>query len=144
MKMKSSWCLPFALLLAILTPSSQSSESIPVNTKRGLRQTSPASRNALQDPEAGLPHGGHRRRQGLLSHRPLQTAARPENDESGLEGLSPVRLEMGPGERERGHMRDNHPPGGEFTRKGRRHGHQSEHRRHGRRDKSRGKGSCME
>uniref|UniRef100_A0A8B9JB98 Dorsal inhibitory axon guidance protein n=1 Tax=Astyanax mexicanus TaxID=7994 RepID=A0A8B9JB98_ASTMX len=147
--MKSSWCLPFALLLTTLTPSSQSSDdSPPLNTKRGLRQASPANRNTLQDPEAALHHGGHRRRQGVLSHRPLQTAARPEDDGTGLEGLSPVRLEMGPGERERGHggvrghshMRDNHPPGGEFSRKGRRNGHQPEHRRHGRRDKTRGKG----
>ncbi|KAL6465089.1 hypothetical protein MHYP_G00274060 [Metynnis hypsauchen] len=148
MMMKSSWCLPFALLLATLTPPSQSSESLPVNTKRGLRQVSTANRNVLQDREAALPHPGHRRRQGALSHRPLQPAARPEDDGPGLEGLSPVRLEMGPGERERGHggvrghshMRDNHPPGGEFTRKGRRHGHQPDHRRHGRRDKTRGKG----
>ncbi|KAI4892138.1 hypothetical protein NFI96_016536 [Prochilodus magdalenae] len=146
--MKSSWCLPFALLLASLTPPSQSSDTLPVNTKRGLRQASAGNRNVLQDPEAALPHGGHRRRQGALSHRPLQSAPRPDDDGPGLEGLSPVRLEMGPGDRERGHggvrghshMRDNHPPGGEFTRKGRRHGHQPEHRRHGRRDKTQGKG----
>ncbi|XP_066527284.1 draxin isoform X2 [Hoplias malabaricus] len=146
--MKSSWCLPFALLLATFTPPSKSSDSLPGNPKRGVRQPFSTNKNALQDPEAALPHGAHRRRQGILSHRPLQPAARPEDDGPGLEGLSPVRLEMGPGEREKGHgglrghshMRDKHPLGGEFTRKGRRHGHQVEHRRNSRRDKIRGKG----
>lgn len=130
MKMKSlGWCVPFTLLLAALTLPSQSTKN-------------PGSKN-VQDPEALPFHGGSWRRQGsrgLFSHKSLQ----PEDDGVGLEGLSPVRLEMGPGDwrRERGirHTRGHKQhQGGEFQRKGRKNG-QVEGKRHGRRDKLHGQG----
>lgn len=129
-KMKSlTWCIPFTLLLAGLTLPLQSAEKT-------------SSKN-IQDPEVAPFHGGSWRRQdsrGLFSHKSLQ----PDDDGVGLEGLSPVRLEMGPGDfgRERGirQMRgQKHHQGGEFQRKGRKHG-QEEGKRHGRKDKAHGQG----
>ncbi|CAB1314908.1 unnamed protein product, partial [Coregonus sp. 'balchen'] len=162
--MTSSWCLPLALLVSTLAVS-HSAETGSTHAKRRLAQPSPGNGNALQYPEQGfLSHGHGREREGghggqgarsakastgagLLSHSPLHPATRPEDDGTGLEGLSPVRLEMGPGGRERekghggfrnpSHARDNHPLG---PRKGRGqgHGHHFDHRRHGgRRDKGR-------
>ncbi|XP_078139905.1 draxin [Centroberyx gerrardi] len=170
--MALSWSLLLAFLFATLAVS-RSAEPGAAHGKRRQAQTSAGGSNALQYPgQALLGHGYVRERgghgsqgaraakggAGLLSHRPLHPLARPEDDGTGLEGLSPVRLEMGPGrERDRArmgvknpsHVRDNHPLG---TRKGRGHGHGNgnghghghhfEHRRHGsRRDKGQhGKG----
>ncbi|XP_031423219.1 draxin isoform X2 [Clupea harengus] len=177
------WALLFVSTLAFSTLSTDPGSTHPKRTPRGGDNT------LLLDPEMGAGGRGHRRkhgggggggnvregkaRAGLLSHRPVHHPARPEDDGPGLEGLSPVRLEMGPGDRERegphrgfrgaSHTRDNHPPGGELGRKGRRHGghgnghghghghghqhghghghghgHQAEHKRHGgRREKAR-------
>lgn len=131
MKMKSfSWCVPFTLLLAALTLPSQSAEN-------------PGSKN-VHDPQTAPFRGGSWKRQGssrgVFSHKPLQ----PEDDTEGLESLSPVRLEMGPGDwgRERGirHTRGHKQhQGGEFQRKGRKNG-QVEGKRHGRKDKAHGQG----
>nr|XP_055040527.1 draxin isoform X1 [Misgurnus anguillicaudatus]XP_055040528.1 draxin isoform X1 [Misgurnus anguillicaudatus] len=144
------WYLLLALLLIALC------SDIPVaNAKRSLIQSSTSN----TDSETGLTRGSHRRRHGsreeqdsarLLPRRPV---AQPEDDGPGVEGLSPVRLEMGPGNRKKAggqdvkgpaHMqRGSHLPEGEFTRKGRRHGHghPAENRKHGgRKDKSRTKG----
>uniref|UniRef100_A0A4W5RX32 Draxin n=1 Tax=Hucho hucho TaxID=62062 RepID=A0A4W5RX32_9TELE len=164
--MSSSWCLPLALLFSTLAIS-HNAEPGSTHAKRRLAQPSPGSGNALQYPDQGIQsHGhGHGRERGgghggqgfrgakassgagLLSRRPLHPAARPEDDGTGLEGLNPVRLEMGPvgREQEKGrggfrnpsHARDNHPLG---PRKGRGqgHGHHFDQRRHGgRRDKGR-------
>lgn len=130
MKMKSlNWCIPFTFLLAALILPSQTAKN-------------PGGKN-VQDPEVASFHGGSWRRQGsrgLFSHKSLQ----PEDDGVGLEGLSPVRLEMGPGDwgRERGirHTRGHKQhEGGEFQRKGRKNG-QVEGKRHGRKDKAQGQG----
>ncbi|XP_026880482.2 draxin isoform X2 [Electrophorus electricus] len=148
-KMKPGWCLCLALLFTSSNPSSQSGEKLRSDTRRGLRHEPAVRSHALQEP------GVQRLHAGLLSRPPL----RPEDDAPGLDGLSPVRLEMGPGEsasaraREGGrsgfrgasHTKDKYPPGGGFPRNGKRHGHQLEHRRHGRRDKmhEKGLGSLM-
>ncbi|KAI1892509.1 hypothetical protein AGOR_G00134330 [Albula goreensis] len=157
-----SWCLCPVLLLVTLASNSHSTESGSRNTKKGVAHSSLGGTNALQGVEPWAQRSGHHRRHGgrkdkasagLLSRRPLQPVGRPEDDGIGLEGLSPVRLEMGPGERRGGaagrdtgfmgfgvpfHEHDNHAPGSEGSLKGRRHGHQSEHRKHGgRRDKAR-------
>ncbi|KAJ8264890.1 hypothetical protein COCON_G00139890 [Conger conger] len=79
-------------------------------------------------------HGGGRREKGVgvgaLPRRPLQPVGHAEDDGIGLEGLSP----------------DNRAPGSDVSPKGRRHGHQSEHKKHsGRRDKARhAKGRLLE
>ncbi|XP_041946622.1 draxin isoform X1 [Alosa sapidissima] len=177
--------LPWALLLASLACSALSTNLGPTHPKRGSVARGGGDNTLLLDPEMGAGGGPHRRKHGgggggrngkasagLLSQRPtVHHPARPEDDGPGLEGLSPVRLEMGPGDRERerphrgfrgapSHARDNHPPGGELGRKGRRHGqgnghahghqqghlhghlhghgHQAEHKRHGgRKEKAR-------
>ncbi|KAK3512288.1 hypothetical protein QTP70_003274 [Hemibagrus guttatus] len=128
--MKSfSWCVPFTLLLASLTLPSQSAEN-------------PGRKN-VKDPEASSFHGGSWRRQGsrgVFSHKSFQ----PEDDGVGLEGLSPVRLEIGPGDwgRERGIRHTRGPKqhqGGDFQRRGRKNG-QVEGKKHGRKDKAHGQG----
>uniref|UniRef100_A0A3Q3IHY7 Draxin n=1 Tax=Monopterus albus TaxID=43700 RepID=A0A3Q3IHY7_MONAL len=164
--MALSWTLILAFLFATLALSYCTEPGVP-HGKRRQAQTSAGSSNALQHPLQGLQGHGYRDRgghgsqgtkggAGLLSHRSLHPLARPEDDGTGLEGLSPVRLEMGPGkDRDRVRMsmksppqtRENHLLG---TRKGRGHGHGTahaheqhlEHRRLGsRRDKGRhGKG----
>ncbi|CAN9511970.1 unnamed protein product [Ophioblennius macclurei] len=162
--MALSWSLLLALLFASLSPSHSTDPGSP-HGKRRQAQASAGGSNALQYPRHALQghgysrdrgaHGGQGGRAakggaGLLSHRPLHPLARPEDDGTGLEGLSPVRLEMGPGrERDRGRTsvkgssetRENQLLG---TRKGRGHGHghghgqHFEHRRQGsRRDKGR-------
>lgn len=130
MNMKSlCWCVPFTLLLAALTLPSQSAEN-------------PGSKK-VQDAQTAPFHGGSWRRQGSrgrFSHKSMQ----PEDDGEGLEGLRPVRLEMGPEEwgRERGirHTRGHKQhQEGELQRKGRKNG-QVEGKRHGRKDKAHGQG----
>lgn len=147
-----SW-LPWGLFLISLACHTLSqADPGPTRPKRGPPRAAQGVDNALLlDPDVGQTvGGGHRRKHtggggggaamrkgkavaGLMAHRPVHHPARPEDDGPGLEGLSPVRLEMGPGnrERERGHRglrgsshsRDNHPPSGELGRKGRRNGH---------------------
>lgn len=166
--MALSWSLLLAFLFATLVLSHSAEPGAP-HGKRRQAQTSAGGGNTLQHPLQGLQ--GHRYSRerggqgargakggaGLLSHRPLHPLARPEDDGTGLESLSPVRLEMGPGrDRDRPRMsmkspqqaRDNDLLG---TRKGRGnghgngHGHHFEHRRQGsRHEKGRhGKGeSC--
>ncbi|XP_069005964.1 draxin [Embiotoca jacksoni] len=167
--MALSWRPLLAFLFATLALSHGAEPGAP-HGKRRQAQTSAGGSNALQYPLEGPQahsyngrdrggHGSQRARAakggaGLLSHRPLHPLARPEDDGTGLEGLSPVRLEMGPGrDRDRVRMsmkspsqpRENHLLG---TRKGRGHGHGNgngngnghhfEHRRQGsRRDKGR-------
>uniref|UniRef100_A0A3P8U174 Draxin n=1 Tax=Amphiprion percula TaxID=161767 RepID=A0A3P8U174_AMPPE len=162
--MALSWSLLLALLVAALALLHSAEPGAP-HGKRRQAQTSAGGNNALQYPLHRLQahgysrerggHGGQGARAakggaGLLSHRPLHPLARPEDDGTGLEGLSPVRLEMGPGrDRDRVRMgvkspsqtRENNLLG---TRKGRGHGHGNghghhfEHRRQGsRRDKGR-------
>ncbi|XP_006642108.2 draxin-A [Lepisosteus oculatus] len=156
-----SWCLFPALLLTTLAVSDRA-EPGSRSIKRGPKQPSAGGVNTLQGPELWPQRSGHHRRHGgrkdkasagLLSRGPPPSMGRPEDDGTGLEGLSPVRLELGPEER-RGssqerdtgflgfgtpfHERDNRPPGSEGTGKGRRHGHHLEHRKHGgRKDKAR-------
>ncbi|CAI5687085.1 draxin [Oreochromis niloticus] len=157
--MALSWSM--LLLFATLALSYSAEHGAP-HGKRRQAQTSAGGSNALQHRSQGLQgHGYSRNRRGhggrgakagagLLSHRPLQPLARPEDDGTGLEGLSPVRLEMGPGrDKDRARMsvkspsqvQENHLVG---TRKerghghGNGHGHHSEHRRQGsRREKGR-------
>ncbi|XP_020484998.1 draxin isoform X2 [Labrus bergylta] len=168
--------LSWSLLLVFLSVSlvlSQSSELGPPHGKRRAAQTSGGGSNTLQHPLHPLQghrysrerggHGGQGARAakggaGLLSHRPPHPLARPEDDGTGLESLSPVRLEMGPSrDRDRVRMnvksqtqtRENDLLG---TRKerghgnGKGHGHHYEPRRQGgRREKGRhGKGFLPE
>lgn len=151
-------CHLFALLLITL---SHTSEIPSENAKQSLTRSFTSTTDSKPDPDMGLLGDSQRRRHwsrkesdnaGLLSRRPVD---QPEDDGTSLEGLSPVRLEMGPGDRMRvevhdevrgpAHMRrGNHPPEGEFNRKGRRrgHGHLAEHRKQGgKRDKGRAKGN---
>lgn len=154
-------CHLFALLLITLSHTSHISEIPSENAKQSMTRSSTSTTDSKPDPDMGLLGDSQRRRHwsrkesdnaGLLSQRPVD---RPEDDGTRLEGLSPVRLEMGPGDSMRvevhdevrgpAHMRrGNHPLEGEFNRKGRRrgHGHLAEHRKQGgKRDKGRTKGS---
>ncbi|XP_016100087.1 draxin-like isoform X2 [Sinocyclocheilus grahami] len=157
------FCRLLAVLLITLSHTSYSSEIPSENAKKSLTRSSTS--DSKQDQDMGLLGGSQRRRHwprkdrddsvGLHSQRPLD---RLEEDGTSLEGLSPVRLEMGPGDSMRtevheevrgpAHMRrGNHPPEGEFNRKGRRHGHghQADHRKQGdKRDKGRAKGDLYE
>lgn len=148
------FCRLLAVLLITLSHTSYSSEIPSENAKKSLTRSSAS--DSMQDQDMGLLGGSQRQRHwprkdrdsvGLHSQRPLD---RLEDDGTSLEGLSPVRLEMGHGEvheevRGPAHMRrGNHPPEGEFNRKGRRHGHghQADHRKQGgKRDKGRAKGN---
>lgn len=131
MKMKSfSWRIQFTLLLAGLTLPSQSTEN-------------PGSKN-VRDHEAAAPfHGSSWRRQG--SRDPFsRKSMQQEDDGVGLDSLSPVRVEMGPGdwgrERDIKHTRGHKQhQAGELQRKGRKNG-QVEGKRHGRKDKAHGQG----
>lgn len=162
MKMEApGLCCLFVLLLTTLSHNSHSSEIPSENAKRSMTRSSTSPTDSKPDPDMGLLGGNQRRRHwsrkdgddaGLLSRRPVD---RLEDDGTSLEGLSPVRLERGPGDsmkvevhdevRGSAHMRHgNHPPEGEFNRKGRRHGHGhlTEHRKQGgKRDKGRAKGN---
>ncbi|KAJ3602712.1 hypothetical protein NHX12_030461 [Muraenolepis orangiensis] len=139
--MALSQSLLLACLLATLALSG-GAEPGAAHSKRRQSQAAAGGSNALQyPPEEGLQGrthgrdrgggrgGGQGARSDLLPRRPSHPLARPEDDGPGLEGLSPVRLEMGPG-RERGRARtggrrlsqdrEHHPLG---PRKGRGHGH---------------------
>lgn len=160
MKMAApGFCHLLAVLLITLSQTSYSSEIPSENAKKCLIGSTPS--DSKQDQDMGLLGSSQRRRFwtrkdrdsiGLHSQRPLD---QPEDDGTSLEGLSPVRLEMGPGDSMRtevheevrgpAHMRrGNPPPEGELNRKGRRHGHghQADHRKQeGKRDKGRAKGN---
>jgi len=149
--MALSWSLLLAFSLAALTLSRGAEPGAP----RGKRRQAGGG-NALQHPLHGLQghrYGGRGRGggQGGLYHRALHPLARPEDDGTGLESLSPVRLEAGPPGRDRdrhrmsmkspAQTRENQLLG---TRKGRGHGHRNGHGHHfdqrrpgGRRDKER-------
>lgn len=145
--MAHSWSLQLAFLVATLVLSHSAEPGAPQG-KRRQAQTSAAGTNTPQHPLHG-PQGlrssrdrggrwaagerGAKAGAGLLSHRPPHPLARPEDDGMGLESLSPVRLEMGPGrDRDRVRMgmkspsqaRENDLLG---TRKGRGHGHGNGH-----------------
>lgn len=147
-------------LFAILALSNGADPGVPY-IKRRKAQTSADGSNVLQYPPQVLQshsydrdrrgHGSQRVRSakggaGLLSHRALHPLPRPEDDGTGLEGLSPVRVEMGPGRdrvrlsgKSQSQAQENQLLG---TRKGRGHGnghgHSSEYKRQGsRRDKMR-------
>ncbi|XP_013871485.1 draxin [Austrofundulus limnaeus] len=147
-------------LCAVLALSNGADPGVPY-VKRRKAQTSADGSNVLQYPPQVLQshsydrdrkgHGSQRVRSakggaGLLSHRALHPLPRPEDDGTGLEGLSPVRLEMGPGRdrvrlsvKSQSQAQENQLLG---TRKGRGHGnghgHSSEYKRQGsRRDKMR-------
>lgn len=149
------------LLLALLFASLALSHSTEPGAPQGKRRqghTSAGSTNTLQHPLQGLQghspsraHGrnggpgarGTKAGAGLLSHRPLHPLAVPEDDGTGLEGLSPVRLEMGPGrdrDRDRARTkssslaRENDLLGtrkGKGHRHGNGHGHHFEHQKQG-------------
>lgn len=138
-------CLLLAFLLTSLALSHGTEPGAPQGKKRQGHS------NTLQRPPQG-PHGhgssrGHGKhggsgprsaKAGLLSHRPLHPLVMAEDDGTGLEGMSPVRLETGPGrerDRDQGRMslkslspgRDNNLLG---TRKGRGHKHGNGHGQH--------------
>ncbi|KAL0978479.1 hypothetical protein UPYG_G00170980 [Umbra pygmaea] len=156
--MASPWCLPLVVLVSTLAVS-HSAEPGSNPGKRRVAQPLPGNTvqyPAVQYPEQSFQSHGHGRERGgghggtrgvkastgagLLSHRPLHLAARPEDDGTGLEGLSPVRLEKGPGGRGRekgprgfrnpSQARDNHPLGPRRGR-GQEHGQHFDHRRNG-------------
>ncbi|XP_068460451.1 draxin isoform X2 [Clinocottus analis] len=165
--MAPSWRLLLALAFGVLTLSHGAEPGTPRGKRRQAVPSAGGGGNALQHPLQGLQghrygsrgRGGHRGQQGartakggagLLSHRPTHPLARPEDDGTGLESLSPVRLETGPGrDRDRLRMSMKTPsqtPQNQLlgTRKGRAHGHAHghghhlEHKRQGsRRDKER-------
>lgn len=146
--MTHSWSLLLAFLFATLVLSHRTEPGAPQG-KRRQAQTSAAGTNTLQHPLQGLQghrssrdrggHGGSGTRSakagaGLLSHRPLHPLARPEDDGMGLESLSPVRLEMGPG-RDKARAGVKSPSEAQEndllgTRKGRGHGHGNGHGHH--------------
>ncbi|XP_072237692.1 draxin [Leuresthes tenuis] len=158
--MALSWSLLLVSLFTILALSHGSEPGAP-HGKRRKAQTSVGGSNALQYPPQALQGHGHSRDlgglssqrvrsakggAGLLSHRALHPLARPEDDGTGLEGLSPVRVEMGPNrEKDRVRMsmksRENQlmgTPKGRGHGNGNGHGHHFEQRRQGgRRDKGR-------
>lgn len=142
---------PKCLLLAFLLASLALSHSTEPGAPQGKRRQ--GHTNTLQRPLQGLqghgPSRGHGRHggsgprgtkdgAGLLSHRPLHPLAMPEDDGVGLEGLSPVRLESGPGrerDRDRGRMSVKSPSLGRDNdllgmRKGRGHKHGNGHGHH--------------
>ncbi|KAM8916708.1 draxin isoform 2-T2 [Spinachia spinachia] len=146
--MALSCSLLVALLLATLTLSHGAEPGAP----RGKRRQVAGGGNGLQHPLRGLQGHRYSGGQGLLSHRPPHHLARPGDDGTGLESLSPVRLETGRGRgrdrdrdrvrmstKSRSQTRENQLLG---TRKGRRHGnghgpHFGDRRQGGRRDKER-------
>uniref|UniRef100_A0A3P9KQR0 Dorsal inhibitory axon guidance protein n=1 Tax=Oryzias latipes TaxID=8090 RepID=A0A3P9KQR0_ORYLA len=68
--------------------------------RRRKLQSSPGAGNALQhlsySGDRGGAQGARPATAGVLSRRSLHPLARPEDDGTGLEGLSPVRVEAGP------------------------------------------------
>lgn len=105
-------CHLFALFLITLYHTSHSSEIPSENAKQSMTRSSTSNTDSKPDPDMGLLGDSHRRRHwsrkesdngGLLSRRPVD---RPEDDGTSLEGLSPVRLEMGPGDSMRVEVHD--------------------------------------
>lgn len=146
------WTFVLAVLLS-LSLTHGADEGVPRSKKR---QSSAGGSNTFQHPLQALQgYSSEHRRQdrqgsrgiktGLLSHRSLHPLGAPEDDGPGLEGMSPVRVEMGPvRERDRGRVSHNNLLG---TRKGRGHGNgqerHMEHRRHGGHKGKHGKGSDL-
>ncbi|XP_038136804.1 draxin isoform X2 [Cyprinodon tularosa] len=104
------WSLLLVSLFAIQALS-QGTDTAANHGRRRKAQTSAGSSNALRYPVQVLQsqsfsrdrrgHGSLRTRSaksgaGLLSHRALHPLPRPSDEEAGLEGLNPVRVEMGP------------------------------------------------
>uniref|UniRef100_A0A146ZLC9 Draxin n=1 Tax=Fundulus heteroclitus TaxID=8078 RepID=A0A146ZLC9_FUNHE len=161
------WSLLLVFLFAVLAPLQGTDPAAP-HGKRRKAQTSAGSSNSLQYPvqvlhsqSYGRDRGGHGSQRtrsakggaGLLSHRALHPLPRPDDEETGLEGLNPVRVEIGPG-RDRARLsvksssqnQENKSKENQLvvTRKGRGHGnghrHPLENKRQGsRRDKVRHK-----
>lgn len=100
------------LLVVLFAVVSHGAEPGAPYGRRRKVQSSPGASNALQPPAQSLSYsedrGGPPRARpaeaGGLSHRSRHPLARPEDDGTGLEGLSPVRVEAGPSrERARSH-----------------------------------------
>lgn len=137
-------------LLSSLVLSHGADQGVPRGKRR---QSSAGGSNSLQHPLQALQgYSSERRRHnrqgsrgtkaGLLSHRSLHPLGQPEDEGPGLEGMSEVRVEMGPArDRDRGRMSPNNLLG---TRKGKGHGNgqerHMEHRRHGGHKGKHGKG----
>lgn len=109
-KMALHWSLLLVFLFTILALSQGTDPAAP-HGKRRKAQTAAGSSNALQYPGQVLQsqsHGRDRRghgsqksryakgEAGILSHRGLHPLPRLGDEETGLEGLNPVRVEMGP------------------------------------------------
>lgn len=139
--MTVSWSLLLAFLVATLVLARSAEPGSP-RGKRRLAQTPAGGGNTLQYPPHGPRGHGRHESQGTkggsrpLLHRALHPLARPEDDGTGLEGMSPVRLEPGPG---RDRTRVNTKSGNHLVGagKGRGHRHHYDHRRHGSRHKGR-------
>ncbi|CAL1609142.1 unnamed protein product [Knipowitschia caucasica] len=123
-----------ALLVVLLTLVDLCEGAEPVEPRAKRRQSSGGS-NTFQHPLQALQgyssSSGSRRtgsqgsRAGPPSHRSLHPLGQPEDDGLGLEGMSPVRVEMG--QRERGRMSQNNLLG---NRRGKGHGSGLAHHRH--------------
>uniref|UniRef100_A0A1A8PNZ1 Draxin n=1 Tax=Nothobranchius pienaari TaxID=704102 RepID=A0A1A8PNZ1_9TELE len=151
--MALSWRLLLAFLFAILALSHGTDPGAPYD-KRRKAQTSAGGSNALQYPPQAQQRPSYNRERsqrsrskagaGLLSHRTLHPLPRPEDDGTGLEGLSPVRVETGPSRdrarqslKSRPLAQENQLLGMQMG-GGNRHGHPFEYKRQGsRRDKMR-------
>ncbi|XP_043978548.1 draxin isoform X3 [Gambusia affinis] len=109
-KMALHWSVLLVFLFTILALSQGADPAAP-HGKRRKAQSSAGSSNALQYPGQVLQsqsygrdsrgHGSQRSRYakgeaGIPSHRSLHPLPRLDDEETGLEGLNPVRVEMGP------------------------------------------------
>lgn len=140
MIMTPLWTVVLVCSLSFLGLSNGADQGVPRGKRR---QSSAGGSNTFQHPLQALQgyssdqrrhdhHGSRGSRAGLLSHRSLHPLGQPEDEGPGLEGMSPVRVEIGPvRDRERSRMSHNNLLG---TRKGRGHGngqeHHMEHRKH--------------
>ncbi|XP_072308264.1 draxin isoform X2 [Eucyclogobius newberryi] len=133
------------LSIALLTFLDLSHGADPEVPRGKRRQSSAGGSNTFQHPLQAL-QGYSRRHErqrprgtkaGPLLHRSLHPLGQPEDEGLGLEGMSPVRVEMGPArDRDRGRMSQNNLLG---TKKGKGHGNgqaqHMEHRRQGHKGK---------
>ncbi|KAK7913435.1 hypothetical protein WMY93_013646 [Mugilogobius chulae] len=121
------------LLLTFLDLSQGADSGLPRGKRR---QSSAGESNTFQHPLQALQgYGSDRRRHerqgsrgtkaGPLSHRSLHPLGQPEDEGLGLEGMSPVRVEMGPTrDRDRGRISQNNLLG---IKKGKGHGNGQAH-----------------